>query len=65
MRLVPIHGVTEADKRSPAYLSAMLRPEYGEHPCLGQNGALGPVGPSGRSTMAGRLFGAACLRPST
>jgi len=26
MRLVPIHGVTEADKRSPAYLSAMLRP---------------------------------------
>src|SRR6266478_2641143 len=34
-------------------------------PSLRRLAGLGPVGPSGRSTMAGQLFGAACLQPST
>ena len=40
------------------------RPQCCEHPCLGQNGALGPVGSLGCETMAGQLFGAACLQSS-
>ena len=45
--------------------STQQRPQRCEHPCLGQDGALGPVGSFECETMAGQLFGAACLQPST